>query len=434
MITFCSKVASLLIVSLAFSTPITAQELKISDLPQPMDGLQRSPDLTGIAIPRKPPISSAIHLEKIRTVSADFGQQTTGSDVSRDILFRKVEKSQSTVSASDLKRSESQVANRYRGSGPDLFRRLVGGVVYIFTSDSFGSGAIIDPGGLVITNWHVVAGHQEAGVLLRPKGIGVKKIRLFSGQVIRTNKIQDLALLKFDATPIAPSDLTVLTLGHMSEVEVGMKVHAIGHPEGQNWSYTTGAVSQIRKRYSWRYDDTLQHEANVIQSQTPINPGNSGGPLFSDRGNIVGINSFGDQDSVGINFAVSVDNIRSLVKGEDPLPGNNSILPEPLSRYATSQMDRNDNGIPDAFGFDVDQNGKNELIAIDDNEDDKADMWVLDLNENGERDGLIVAANSHYDDVPGQLWLFDANEDGECELMGLDYNSDGQIDEYSSCD
>ena len=396
MITFYTKVAGLVIVLLAYSTPIAAQELKISDLPQPMDSIQKTPDLTGISVPQKPSVSSEIHLEQIRTVSANLDQQTA-----------------------------------LRGAGSDLFRRLVNGVVFIYAGEGFGSGAIIDPLGLVITNWHVIAGHQTVGVMLRNKGTGVKKIRNFTGQVIRTNKKQDLALLKIDIAHIARSDITVLPLGHMSEVEIGMEVHAIGHPKGKNWSYTRGAVSQIRERFTWRYDEHLRHEANVIQSQTPINPGNSGGPLFSNGGNIVGINSFGDPNAEGINFAVSVDNIRSLIKGEDAPPTRNSILPEPLSRYAKSRWDRDGNGIPDSFGFDTDRNGKIDLYAEDADEDDKAEIWFLDLNENGIKDGFIVNASKYYDDIPGQVWIFDANEDEEPELMGFDYNSDGQIDEYS---
>ena len=58
----------------------------------------------------------------------------------------------------------------------------------------------------------------------------------------------------------------------MSEAQVGADVHAIGHPQGQTWTYTKGLISQVRPDYQWG-----PHKADVIQTQTPINPGNSGG-------------------------------------------------------------------------------------------------------------------------------------------------------------
>jgi S1-C subfamily serine protease len=390
---FLAKVISSWIVLLVFPAAVLAQDLKISDLPQPMESTQHTSDLTGIAIPRKLSIPPSSHIEQIRSVVDDLSQESV-----------------------------------LRGAGSDLFRRLVDGVVLIYVEDGSGAGGIIDKSGLVITNWHVIAGQKTAGVVLRNKGVGVKKVRTFIGRVIKQNKKNDLALLKIDGMPF---DVTVLPLGQISEIEVGAKVHAIGHPDGQNWTYTTGAVGQIRTDYTWSYDESFEHKATVIQSQTPINPGNSGGPLFSNRGNIVGINSFGNNETEGINFAVSVDNIRSLISGEEPKQRRNPVLPEPLSHYATEQWDRSGNNTPDAFGFDEDRNGKIELYAEDEDEDDKAEIWFLDFNENKVKDGVVVAASVYYDDVPGDIWLFDRNEDEEFEMIGFDYNSDGQIDEVS---
>ena len=390
---FLAKVISSWIVLLVFPAAVLAQDLKISDLPQPMESTQHTSDLTGIAIPRKLSIPPSSHIEQIRSVVDDLSQESV-----------------------------------LRGAGSDLFRRLVDGVVLIYVEDGSGAGGIIDKSGLVITNWHVIAGQKTAGVVLRNKGVGVKKVRTFKGRVIKQNKKNDLALLKIDGMPF---DVTVLPLGQISEIEVGAKVHAIGHPDGQNWTYTTGAVGQIRTDYTWSYDESFEHKATVIQSQTPINPGNSGGPLFSNRGNIVGINSFGNNETEGINFAVSVDNIRSLISGEEPKQRRNPVLPEPLSHYATEQWDRSGNNTPDAFGFDEDRNGKIELYAEDEDEDDKAEIWFLDFNENKVKDGVVVAASVYYDDVPGDIWLFDRNEDEEFEMIGFDYNSDGQIDEVS---
>jgi S1-C subfamily serine protease len=56
-----------------------------------------------------------------------------------------------------------------------------------------------------------------------------------------------------------------------------------------------------------------EHRATVIQTQTPINPGNSGGPLLSDNGRMIGVNSFGDPKAQGLNFAVSVSDVRAFL-------------------------------------------------------------------------------------------------------------------------
>jgi S1-C subfamily serine protease len=76
------------------------------------------------------------------------------------------------------------------------------------------------------------------------------------------------------------------------DIEVGADVRAIGHPKGEEWTYTKGIVSSVRPDYEWSGEPGESHRATVIQTQTPINPGNSGGPLLSDEGKIVGVNSF----------------------------------------------------------------------------------------------------------------------------------------------
>ena len=92
-----------------------------------------------------------------------------------------------------------------------------------------------------------------------------------------------------------------------------MDVHAIGHPTGEAWTYTTGVISQYRQAYEWQVeDDPIKHRADIIQTQTPINPGSSGGPLFGDSSSLIGVNSF-KAGGEGLNFAVSVDEVRKFL-------------------------------------------------------------------------------------------------------------------------
>jgi len=90
-----------------------------------------------------------------------------------------------------------------------------------------------------------------------------------------------------------PAGRTPLQLGDKDAIAIGLDVYAIGHPDGQSWSYTKGIISQYRINYDWDCTgENLLHRGNIIQTQTPINPGNSGGPLLDDGGRIVGVNSF----------------------------------------------------------------------------------------------------------------------------------------------
>ena len=107
-----------------------------------------------------------------------------------------------------------------------------------------------------------------------------------------------------------------------------MDVHAIGHPTGEAWTYTTGVISQYRQGYEWKAeDDPIKHKADIIQTQTPINPGNSGGPLLSDLSSLIGVNSF-KAGGEGLNFAVSVDEVRKFIARSGNRIGQTSSAPK----------------------------------------------------------------------------------------------------------
>jgi serine protease Do len=136
-----------------------------------------------------------------------------------------------------------------------------------------GSGFIISPDGLVLTNAHVVANAKEVTVKLTDK-------RELRAKVLGVDRPTDIALLKVEATGL-PS----VRLGDASDLKVGEWVAAIGSPYGFENSVTSGIVSA-----KWR---SLPDGAYVpfIQTDVAVNPGNSGGPLFNMQGEVVGINS-----------------------------------------------------------------------------------------------------------------------------------------------
>ena len=155
---------------------------------------------------------------------------------------------------------------------------------------SLGSGFIIDPSGLIVTNAHVIANADQITVTLSDDTV-------LQAQVIGRDTVTDLALLKVDAkTP-----LSVASWGDSSKAKVGDWVLAIGNPFGLGGTVTAGIISATaRDIHSGPYDDYLQTDAS-------INRGNSGGPMFNLQGEVIGINTAiysPSGGSIGIGFAI----------------------------------------------------------------------------------------------------------------------------------
>lgn len=136
-----------------------------------------------------------------------------------------------------------------------------------------GSGFIVSPDGLVLTNAHVVKGASDVTVKLTDR-------REFRAKVLGADLKTDVAVLKIDA-----KDLPTVRLGSTRDLQVGEWVLAIGSPFGFENSVTAGVVSAKGRSLP---DDSL---VPFIQTDVAVNPGNSGGPLFNARGEVVGINS-----------------------------------------------------------------------------------------------------------------------------------------------
>ena len=310
-------------------------------------------------------------------------------------------------------------------SGSAIFSRTVNGVVKVLTNEGEGTGVVLSDKGLVLTNWHVIDGYREVGVRPYPSG-KTEPSRTLIGDVVRYDEVADLALIQL-RTP--PSNLVVIRKAS-SLPRVGAEVHAIGHPKGQDWSYTRGYVSQIREQFSWKYEDGTAHKAEVVQTQTPINPGNSGGPLFNDSGQLIGINSFTDPDAQGINYAVSVNEVRAFLTRTESRTTQREGTPAGRGPRVLTVLDTNKNGIPDAQVADFDGNGVRDGLLFDDNEDGQVDVIFIDENENSIFD-LWITAVTLQDGRIVTGYYFDENEDGTAEVLGIDYTGDGKPDEMT---
>ncbi len=154
---------------------------------------------------------------------------------------------------------------------------------------SLGSGFIIDKAGYIVTNNHVIKDADQIKVILHDN-------QEFDAQIIGTDSMTDLALIKIEAKGLEP-----LKFGSSSHAKVGTWVVAIGSPFGLEQTVTAGIISaKGRILGSGPYDDFIQTDAS-------INPGNSGGPLLNLAGEVIGINTAIIRSGQGIGFAIPSD-------------------------------------------------------------------------------------------------------------------------------
>ena len=164
-----------------------------------------------------------------------------------------------------------------------------------------GSGVIVSPDGLILTNSHVVQGARRADVATLDG-------RSFSGRVLGDDPDTDLALVRIDESATLPA----ARLGDSKRLKPGEIAIAIGNPLGFDSTVTAGVISalgrSLRSTNGRMIDD-------VIQTDAALNPGNSGGPLVASNGEVVGINTAIIGGAQGICFAVASNTAR-FVLGE----------------------------------------------------------------------------------------------------------------------
>lgn len=172
----------------------------------------------------------------------------------------------------------------------------------VYTTESLGSGVVIDPSGLVLTNAHVIDKASKIYVALPGQA------REIEGRLVGSDELLDLAVVRLPART-SGEPYAHLQLGHADDLMVGESVIAIGNPLGFGSSITTGVVSGPLRALSLGDDFT----ALFIQTDALINPGNSGGPLININGELIGINTAIARQAQGIGFAIPADIVRRVL-------------------------------------------------------------------------------------------------------------------------
>ena len=164
---------------------------------------------------------------------------------------------------------------------------------------SLGSGVLVDPSGIVVTNFHVIKDADEVKVATADG-------REFTSKVLLKDETLDLAVLKIASDKPFP----VIAIGDSDALEVGDLVLAIGNPFGVGQTTTSGIVSALARSHIGVSDFGF-----FIQTDAAINPGNSGGALINMGGQLVGINTAiysRSGGSIGIGFAIPSNMVRAF--------------------------------------------------------------------------------------------------------------------------
>ena len=303
-----------------------------------------------------------------------------------------------------------------------VYQQASPAVVAIDAGSNTGSGSIITPEGLVLTNAHVIGSASQVTVRLADG-------RQFSGQVVGyADESLDLAAVQIDGGdtvfPVIPLANTV--------TQVGQQAFAIGNPFGLQGTFTVGIVSRI------------DSERGLIQTDAAINPGNSGGPLLNRNGELIGVNTSifttgENAGSIGIGFAIATPQIQPFITAvkngtaSTTASRQNSIsrAPSPITidgGAVSDRLDSTSNLLPDNSYFNVytfeGRAGQRISIAMNSNQ---VDAYLLLYGPNqeylGENDDINDSRNARLDitlPTDGTYFVFansyGASEQGQYEL------------------
>jgi Do/DeqQ family serine protease len=185
-------------------------------------------------------------------------------------------------------------------AGDPFFEQFFGRRMQPRQQSSLGSGVMVDAGGIVVTNFHVIKDADKVKVALSDG-------REFESKVLLKEEAIDLAVLKIES----PEPLATIAIGDSDALQIGDLVLAIGNPFGVGQTTTSGIVSALARSHIGVSDFGF-----FIQTDAAINPGNSGGALINMKGEVIGINTAifsRSGGSIGIGFAIPSNMVKAVV-------------------------------------------------------------------------------------------------------------------------
>ena len=198
---------------------------------------------------------------------------------------------------------------------PSIAKAANGAIVSIIMSDkgspiAQGSGFVVSPDGVILTNYHVISEGSSA-IVKFPDGSAFAV-----DGVVASDKARDVAVIKTHG-----KTFRTLTLGNSDRLQVGEEVVAIGNPLSLESTVSNGIVSGIR---------AIKEEGKYLQITAPISHGSSGGPLFNMAGEVVGITAAVLEGGENLNFAIPINEAKRLLLNQSAKLQNlpNEVEPE----------------------------------------------------------------------------------------------------------
>lgn len=181
--------------------------------------------------------------------------------------------------------------------GRGVIEDIIGAVVIVGTPDGHGTGFIISPDGLLVTNYHVIENSERIAVAMIKHR---ERIEIFDvATVVLQDEEKDIAILKIEG-----EDFPFIYMGDSNDIYLGQKTYAIGHPRGYINVISDGVISSRRKWVDGLY---YLHITNAIFS------GNSGGPVINEEGDVIGVASFTDREFAEVVYAVPINVVKILL-------------------------------------------------------------------------------------------------------------------------
>lgn len=238
-----------------------------------------------------------------------------------------------------------------------------------------GTGFIISPDGLIVTNKHVVADTSAEYTVL------TNDEKKYTAKVLARDPLKDLALIKIEAT-----GLPTVVLGDSNNLQIGQTVIAIGNALGEfRNTISMGIVSGLARTIVASGGGESEELRNIIQTDAAINPGNSGGPLLNLRGEVIGVNVAVAQGAQGIGFALPINEAKKSVNSVKAK--GKIVYPYIGIRFVTINDEiKKANNLPVGEGAWLKPNDKSEVV-VKASPGDKAGLKAGDIitEINGEK-------------------------------------------------